>query len=157
MSAAEKATDPMVVALLGRLGRRLAPEAVDELWVFPTRRSGPVESSLLVVSAFEEVGDRRRLLTLRAVARKDPKGQVEVQQELAEQGVAPTDRVGRVLDGVLRRLDDALTADPPRTFQIGGDPERWAEAVRELTGEEPGAAGAPPTEETGDGAATGPA
>lgn len=138
MSEAENGIDPLVAGLLGRLRSRLAPEAIDELWVFPTRKSGSVESSLLVVSAFEEERDRRRVLTVRAVSRKDGKGGVDLQQELAEQGVAPADRIVRLLDGVLRRLDDALTSEPPRTFEIGGDVERWEEAVRELTGGDPG-------------------
>ncbi|HUH13531.1 MAG TPA: hypothetical protein VMK65_10490 [Longimicrobiales bacterium] len=124
----------LMAGLLLGLERRMPADQVDELWVFPTRKSGLMESCLLVVSAFEEDGGRRLILTVRGVARKDASGKVEVTQELVEQGVAPADRVVRLLEGVLRRLDDALTAEPPRTFEIGGEPERWRDAVRSLTG-----------------------
>lgn len=137
--------------LLARLERRVGHGDVDELWAFPPRRAGATESVLLVASVFDADGDRRRIVTARAVRRRE-RGSVvaeDLVRELAEQGVAPADRVGRLLEGVLRRLDDPLTSEPPRTYRIGGDPARWRRAVGELTGapEEDGpVAGAGPPE-----------
>lgn len=148
----EARTDALVAGLLAGLERRIPAETVDELWAFPTRKAGSMESCLLVASVFEAEGDRRLILTVRGVARKDAKGKIELQQELVEQGVAPADRVVRLLEGVLRRLDDALTAEPPRTFEIGGDAQRWRDAVRALTG----AAADDGQEEAGGDAAPGP-
>ena len=51
----------------------------------------------------------------------------------AEHGAAPAERVGRVVDGVFRRLDDE--AEPPRHARIAGDREKWAELLATLKDE----------------------
>jgi hypothetical protein len=51
--------------------------------------------------------------------------------EVAEQGTVPVDRVGRIIEGVLRRLDEPETPD---LREIGGDGARWNELLASLSG-----------------------
>ena len=180
-------------AILQALARALPPEAIDELWIFPPRRIGAGQSTVVVASAFEqsppapagpaivqdpaeivagdiapqgealpgaaadddtdadlagadevaasgdvaspddEPSDRRRILTARFTLGKNPQHQPELRHELAEHGAAPAERVGRVVDGVFRRLDDE--PEPPRHARIAGDREKWAELLATLKDE----------------------
>ncbi len=138
------------VALLQALARALPPEAIDELWIFPARRVGGSQSTVIVASAFEpnagaatgpegsdaEAGqtaeaapDRRRIITARFTLGGDAHAR-ELRQELAEHGAAPAERIGRVVDGVVRRLDDEPA--PPRHARIAGDASRWLELLEHL-------------------------
>jgi hypothetical protein len=51
--------------------------------------------------------------------------------ELEEQGTVPLDRVDRIIEGVLRRLDVPETPDVRET---GGDAGAWAALLAELGG-----------------------
>lgn len=51
--------------------------------------------------------------------------------EVAEQGTVPVDRVGRIIEGVLRRLDEPETPD---LREIGGDGGKWNELLASLSG-----------------------
>lgn len=51
--------------------------------------------------------------------------------EVAEQGTVPVERVGRIIEGVLRRLDEPETPD---LRDIGGDAGKWAELLASLSG-----------------------
>ncbi|HEX9105878.1 MAG TPA: hypothetical protein VF832_01590 [Longimicrobiales bacterium] len=179
------------VAILQALARALPPEAIDELWIFPPRRIGAGQSTVVVASAFEQpaqaaapeaapdqnvlefpaapnppvdetvepepagepeepgvagegdvaadddvASDRRRILTARFTLGKNKQHQPELRHELAEHGAAPAERVGRVVDGVFRRLDDE--PEPPRHARIGGERDRWLELLASLS-QEPGA------------------
>ena len=143
------------VALLEALARALPPETIDELWIFPARRLGAAaQSTVIVASAFEAAtgappvaqppaaeepgqvpgievpSDRRRIITARFTLAGDPRTKQELHHELAEHGAAPAERVGRVVDGVVRRLDDE--PEPPRHARIGGDTARWTELLQKL-------------------------
>jgi len=112
-------------ALLGAIPKHIPVTSIDELWIFPPYRVGRAESIVAVVSAFEDGGDRRRIFTARCTVSRDPKGSRSVEPELTEQGIAPPDRIGRLIEGVLRRLGDELPTAPPQQVRIGGDVAQW--------------------------------
>jgi hypothetical protein len=114
-----------ILAFLDSLPRHLSIEVVDELFIFPPRRVGSTQSVVVVISAFDGTDGRRRVLTARYVARHDRRGKAQIEESIVEHGVAPPDRIGRLIDGVLRRLDEELASAPPYAARVGGDPERW--------------------------------
>jgi hypothetical protein len=61
-------------------------------------------------------------------------GRVARTDALEEQGTVPPDRVDRIVEGVVRRLEGV--GDPPDVRELGGHPAAWEELLREL--------GAPP-------------
>jgi len=127
--AAPRPDEGSLQALLGAIPEHVPVTAIDELWIFPPYRVGRAESVVAVVSAFEDGGDRRRIFTARCTVQRDPKGPRSVEPELTEQGIAPPDRIGRLIEGVLRRLGDELPTAPPQQVRIGGDVARWEELV----------------------------
>lgn len=129
--------DAHLVAALGALAGRIPPERVDEVWLFAPRSVGEKESGLAVLTVFprdEERGDRRILFTLRYEAEPEktttgrPTGRMLRTDLLEEQGVAPADRLDRIVDGVVRRMGGA--GDAPEVRPIGGDAARWEELLR---------------------------
>lgn len=126
----------MILVALHALAGQVPADSIDELWIFPTRRSGQSESTVVVASAFVPGDDeRRRIITAHCSTRPEPGKRKPVsRQTIAEQGVAPAELVGRLVDGVMRRLDEELAALAPRAIQIGGKGERWDELLAELTG-----------------------
>jgi len=132
-------------ALLRRLESVIAVERIDELWIFPTRRGGGAESTVMVVSAFGDDPGRRRVGSVHFKVVRDRKGAATVEQDMREYASAPADAVARAVEGVLRRLgDDACQS--PRWEQIGGAPARFESLIREL-------GGTPAPAEQGPGAA----
>jgi len=111
-------------ALLDRVGTRIPPEIIDEIWIFPTRRAGGVESSVFVVTAFGEDPERRRVVTAHFAVTRDKKGRPQITERIEEHALAPAAALARVVEGVLRRLGDEL-AQAPRAERIDRDPERW--------------------------------
>jgi hypothetical protein len=129
--------------LLRRLGDRIGVESIDILWIFPTRRSAGIESTVVAVAAFDADHEaRRRVGAVRWLVDRDRKGRATIDEQVHEYALAPVDAIHRVVDGVMRRLGDTAH-DAPRERHIAGDPERWTALLREL--------GAPP-----DPADTGP-
>lgn len=118
-------------SLLEALARAIPIADIDELWLFPPRRIGAADSTVVVVAAFADDHARRRVLTARFSVSRDPKGHLVLQQDLAEHGAAPADRIPRLVDGVLRRLDEPADAAPTH-LRVGGSDERWAEALAGL-------------------------
>ena len=104
---------------------------IDELWLFPTRRLAGFESTVLVLSLYTEVHDRRRVATLHFKVVRNKRGEATVETALEDHAVAPADRLTRVIDGVLRRLGDDLAATP-QTARISGEPERFAALIESL-------------------------
>ena len=92
---------------------------------------------LSVLAGGDEARRTRTIHTLRYLAEPRAKGQLARTDELAEQGTVPLDRVDRIIEGVLRRLDVPETPDVRET---GGDPDRWAELLAELGGVPAGSA-----------------
>ena len=114
-----------LLALLVSLAARVSTHALDELWIFPPRQSARQESALVVVSAFHDDADRRRILTARYRATRQANGQYTVEESLVEHAVAPVDRIERIIEGVIRRLDDELAQLQPVPSRIRGETEAW--------------------------------
>lgn len=122
----------MTLDVLHALAPQVPAETIDELWIFPTRRSGKSESAVVVASAFVSPGDdRRRIITAHRTIRPEL-GKKVAQEVITEQGIAPAERVPRLVEGVLRRLDEELAALTPRAVRIAGEVERWEELLTEL-------------------------
>jgi hypothetical protein len=96
----------------------------------------PPATPPVAAPADEVPSDRRRILTARFTLERDARGQPALCHELAEHGAAPADRVARVVNGVIRRLDDEPA--PPRHARIGGDSARWAALLAALVREDAG-------------------
>lgn len=125
---------PVLAAALGAIAERLPPERVDAVWLFPARQLGARESGLAVLSTFPEGDAERRtraIHTLHYVSDPQPKGPPVRTDELAEQGTVPVDRVDRIIEGVLHRLDVPETPDVRET---AGDPAAWQALLAELAG-----------------------
>jgi hypothetical protein len=141
-------------ALLERVRSHIAVEVIDYVWIFPPRRIALGESIVIVVAAFDEDTDRRRVITARFTVARNRKGVADVKDKVDEHGAAPADAVPRIVQGVLRRLGEDAEAEP-RAEQISGDADRWDELVVELGGkpavrEEPGLDGETDAAETLD-------
>jgi hypothetical protein len=113
-----------VPALLQRLPTTVPPTTIDELWLFPTRRLAGYESTVIVLSLYVDQTDRRRVVTVHFKAVRNKRGEATVESVLEEHAVAPADRLTRVIDGVLRRLGDDMSATP-QTARISGEEERF--------------------------------
>lgn len=126
--------NPVLAAALGAMAERLPPERVDAVWLFPARQLGARESGLAVLSAFPEGDAERRtrtIHTLHYVSDPQPRGPAVRTDELAEVGTVPLDRIDRIIEGVLHRLDVPETPDVRET---GGDAHAWASLLAELAG-----------------------
>lgn len=121
-----------IFALLNGLAERLGIASIDQLWLFPPRRVADAETAVVVLSAFHDDEDRRRVFTAHYAALTDRKGQLEIEEHVEERGIAPVERIGRLVEGVLQRVEDELAAAPPRAARIAGDPGLWSELVESL-------------------------
>ena len=120
-----------IPALLGRLAQTVPVQSIDELWLFPTRRIVGVESTVLVLSRYTDETDRRRVETVHFKATRNKRGEATIETILQDHAVAPADRLTRVIDGVLRRLGDDLSASP-RAARISGETERYEALVESI-------------------------
>ena len=120
-------------ALLQRMEAQLPADALDALWIFPTRRTSSVESTVVVVACREPDAERRRVYTAHFTVQRDKKGKPTVQERLQEHATAPAEALSRVVSGVVRRLGDEA-AQPPRHERIEGDPDRFDALIRDLGG-----------------------
>jgi hypothetical protein len=124
--------DPRLGEALAAAAARIPPERVEQVWLFPPRRVAARESGLavLVVMAEDAADARRTIWTVRYDAVPGEKGKVAVEQALEEQGTVPPDRVGRIVDGVARRLE--AESDAPDVRDTAGAAEAWAALLSEL-------------------------
>jgi hypothetical protein len=107
---------------------------VDAVWLFPPRQIGAKESGVAVLSVFAEGDEARRtrtIYTLHYVSEPQPKGPPARTDEMEEQGTVPVDRIGRIIEGVLHRLDVPETPDVRET---GGDAAAWSALLDDLRG-----------------------
>lgn len=127
--------NPALAAALGSIADRIPPERVDAVWLFPARQLGARESGLAVLSVFVEGDDARRTRTIHTLhyvlEPPAPKSRPVRTDELEEQGTVPLDRIDRIIEGVLRRLDVPETPDVRDT---GGDAGAWVALLAELSG-----------------------
>ncbi|MEJ2679467.1 MAG: hypothetical protein P8174_10390 [Gemmatimonadota bacterium] len=104
-----------IFALLNGLGERLGIARIDQIWLFPPRRVADAETAVVVLSVFQEDdADRRRVFTAHYAALTDRKGHLEIEEHVDERGIAPAERIGRLVEGVLQ------------------DPGRWGELLESL-------------------------
>jgi hypothetical protein len=113
---------------LQRLAGRLEPREIDRLWIFPPLMKGRKEWGLVAVSCFSD-GGIRRLITASYQAERTGTS-LTVDCTLAEEGLAPPDRLPRVMTGVERRSELAL--GDPRMVEIGGEENRFKELLEEF-------------------------
>lgn len=123
-------------ALLQRVPDRVAVEQIDFVWIFPPRRVAVGESIVMVVAAFDEDPERRRVITAHFTVSRNRKGAATVNARFDEHGAAPADAVARIVQGVLRRLGEEAVAEP-RAEQIVRSQERWNALVTDLGGRPP--------------------
>jgi hypothetical protein len=121
-------------ALVERITRQLPVAAIDEVWLFPTRRVSEGESTVVVAAAFDPNDDeRRRVFAFRFVVTRDRRGVASVRELGDEYGSAPSFAIARVIEGVLRRLGDDAEV-PPHGRAIAGDEAAWRAWIVELGG-----------------------
>lgn len=124
-----------LAAALGTIAGTLPPERIDAVWLFPARQLGARESGVAVLSVFADeggAGKTRTIFTLHYVLEPPaPRARPVRTDELAEVGTVPLDRVDRIIEGVLHRLDVPETPDVRETR---GDPAAWEALLAELAG-----------------------
>jgi hypothetical protein len=120
-------------ALVERITEHIAVSTIDYVWLFPARRVAVGESIVVVIGAFDEDPDRRRVSTAHFTVARNRKGAASVTAGFAEHGTAPSSAVPRIVQGVLRRLGEDAEAEP-REELIAGEQERWDAMIVELGG-----------------------
>ena len=123
-----------MAAALAAVADRVPPSTVDAVWLFPPRQLGARESGLAVLSVYAGGGAEgpRTIYTLHYVLEPPaPKAKPVRTDELAEQGSVPRDRVDRIIEGVLRRLQEP---ESPDVREVEGDEGRWAALLAGLSG-----------------------
>ena len=130
--AERDARNPLLGAALASVTDRIPPERVEQVWLFPPRRVGAKESGLavLVVTAEDEADAGRTIWTVRYDAETGKGGKTVAENTLEEQGTVPPDRVGRIVDGVARRLE--AESDAPDVRELVGDAAEWRALLVEL-------------------------
>lgn len=120
----------------------MGPSAIDSLWIFPPRVRGRREWGLVAAGCFES-GEGRRLITARYTAQRTGKG-LYLDTQLVDEGVAPADRLPRVMRGVVRRAAEPLGS--PRQVEVGGGAEAFESLMADFSPEvfEEEVAGPPP-------------
>ena len=106
---------------LREVGRRLGPAAIDCLWIFPPLVRGRREWGLVAAGCFDARGGRR-LVTARYTAQRTGKG-LYLDTQLLDEGVAPADRLPRVMEGVVRRAPQPLGS--PQLVELDGGAEAF--------------------------------
>jgi hypothetical protein len=141
--AERDARNPLLGAALASVADRIPPERVEQVWLFPPRRVGAKESGLavLVVTAQDDADAGRTIWTVRYDAETGKGGKTTAAHALEEQGTVPPDRVGRIVDGVVRRLE--AESDAPDVRELAGDAAEWRALLVEL--------GVPPAVDAGNG------
>jgi hypothetical protein len=126
------ARNPALGAALAAAAAAIPPERVAQVWLFPPRRVAAKETGLavLVVRADDPADARRTIWTLRYELETAKGGKTERTDALEEQGTVPPDRVGRIVDGVLRRLDGQ--GDAPDVRELEGEEDGWRALLDEL-------------------------
>jgi len=121
---------------LAFLREALGVAALDDLWIFPPLVQGRRERGLVVASAYAE-DDRRSVHTVTYLAERTGEG-LTVVPRIEEEGVAPSDRLPRMIHGVVHRARRDL--GEPRNVSISGCPEAFQTLLDESTREAEGVA-----------------
>ncbi len=122
------------------LAERTASASIERLWVFPPLRRGRRETGLIAAGCLVP-GDRRLLVTLSYRSEESGEG-ISYESAYQVEGEAPSDRLPRVMEGVVRRMSEDPGA--PEDYEIAGEPERLEELATRLESGLIRAEGAPP-------------
>jgi hypothetical protein len=130
------ARNPHLGAALQAAAARIPPGRVAQVWIFPPRQVAARETGLavLVVAPDDAADPRRTIWTLRYEAETGKGGRTTRTDTLDEQGTVPPDRVDRIVQGVMQRLE--AESDAPDIRELDGGAEGWLALLAEL--------GAPP-------------
>lgn len=129
MSDTDPGVPEAIPATLRFLQERLGPDRLDRVWLFPPLRKGRRERGLVAVACFVPGEERRRLYTAPYGAERRG-GELTVEPQLLEEGMASVDRLNRVMDGVAARAE--LDLGDPREIDLGGDPDAFRDLLEEL-------------------------
>jgi len=116
---------------LREVGRRLGPAAIDRLWIFPPMVRGRREWGLVAASCFDG-SQARRLITARYSAQRTGRG-LYLDSRLLDEGVAPADRLPRVMEGVVKRGPRPLGS--PRVVEVAGGTEAFDALMADFEGD----------------------
>lgn len=116
---------------LREVGRRIGPDAIDCLWIFPPLVRGRREWGLVAASCFDG-SDARRLITARYSAERTGKG-LYLESRLLDEGVAPAKRLPRVMAGVVKRGPRPLGS--PRLVEVAGARNAFDTLMADFAGE----------------------
>jgi hypothetical protein len=113
---------------LKAISESIPASSIDELWVFPPLPNRDIACEFIVLLCYDGGEDRRRILTSHVDARPvEPEGEeLEWVQRLREHGTAPHGWAAEIPDRLLQRLSDAGLPD---VIEVGGEAEKWEEAI----------------------------
>lgn len=114
---------------LAMVVERLGAGRIDRLWIFPPLVRGRREWGLVAASAFEADPERRSLHTAPYTAERTGQGLV-LAHDLLEQGAVPSDRLPRIMSGVVHRSPEEL--GEPREIVVEGSEEKIAELMEQF-------------------------
>jgi hypothetical protein len=114
---------------LAMVADRLGAARIDRLWIFPPLIRGRREWGLIAASVYGADDERRQLHTAPYTAERTGQG-LALTHDLHEQGEAPTDRLPRVIAGVVHRSPEEL--GEPREVVLAGSAEALAELMAEF-------------------------
>ena len=127
--AGDSLPDAPLFALLRTIEQEVEVDRVDRVWVFPPRRIEAGETAVVVVAAYALLDDaRRRVYAAHYTA---PADATAPSLALDEYGTAPAERVGRLVEDVVERLEDPPTA-AARPYRVEGEPDHWNAMLHEL-------------------------
>lgn len=113
------------------MGTRLGPGAIDRIWIFPPLVRGRREWGLVAAGCFDG-GGARRLVTARYSAERTGRG-LYLDTRLLDEGVAPSDRLPRVMEGVVRRGPEPLGS--PRVVELDGGVDAYESFMADFPGD----------------------
>ncbi len=116
---------------LREVGQRIGPDAIDRLWIFPPLVRGRREWGLVAASCFDG-SQARRLITARYSAQRTGKG-LYLESQLLDEGVAPAERLPRVMAGVVKRGPRPLGS--PRLVEVAGGRSAFDSLMADFAGE----------------------
>lgn len=116
---------------LREVGQRIGPDAIDRLWIFPPLVRGRREWGLVAASCFDG-RHARRLITARYAAQRTGKG-LYLDSQLLDEGVAPAERLPRVMAGVVKRGPRPLGS--PRLVEVAGGRDAFDSLMADFAGE----------------------
>ena len=125
-----------MASLAERIGKEVDVATIDELWLFPTRRMAGVESTVFVL-ALHDHDEWRKVVTAHVRATRNKRGEPSIEIKLDDHASTPTERLPRVIEGVLRRLGDDFASTPPSHARIDGEADRWRELEEVLQSAKP--------------------